>query len=642
MIKKACFLLTLGLLGFGLNLKAQALAEYTRLKEKYPEAKVVCTQHQATISLKMEKGKPRVFYSTKEEFFYLDDNNSGYSKRSIHYSGFYSLVSYNAEIYMPNGKSYQKEVIKDFKINDFVNNNIFHDDSKELSFRFPMIAKGAKTIIETTYEIKDLHMMPKFSVSPYFDYENVSFTIQYPSNFFQIAVDTFRLQYLNFQHQSVQKGNNQTLSWQGSSNKRLEFEGDGPESEYLSAQWHFRIKSYEGSEGTVAVLGNLNDLYRWNCNFLKETFEPAEKFKSLSDSIVNKETDTLKKVAAIFAWVQGNIRYIALEAGYAGLIPAKASEVLQERYGDCKGMSNMLYNLLRSQQIPAYLVWIGSRDLPYKYSELPTPAVDNHMICAVKYQGKFIFLDATSNNLPFGMPSGFTQGKEAMIGLGDCEHYVIETVPVVEPSQNITYDSCYIKLSGRSLSGHGVAKLIGYKRTNFIDRLHERNYNFILKVCRGYLLKGNNRFTIDTVWLENLDDRNKPLYIHYAFKLPEYAIIADKELFLNLNLEKVGTPSKIEKKRNVPIEYNFKQRNEYVVCLELDPSWQITYLPKNTEYQKDFLLYQVNYQLQKNLLVRKETLQESTLMLYPSDFGIYNAMVEAIQKSYTEQIIIKQ
>jgi hypothetical protein len=92
----------------------------------------------------------------------------------------------------------------------------------------------------------------------------------------------------------------------------------------------------------------------------------------------------------------------------------------------------------------------------------------------------------------------------------------------------------------------------------------------------------------------------------------------------------------------VPIEYNFKQRNEYVVCLELDPSWQITYLPKNTEYQKDFLFYQVNYQQQKNLLVRKETLQESTLMLYPSDFGTYNALVEAIQKSYTEQIIIKQ
>jgi hypothetical protein len=484
-------------------------------------------------------------------------------------------------------------------------------------------------------------MMPKFSVSPYFDYEHVFFSINYPNNF-EVAVDTFRLQYVNFKHASVQKGNNKTLTWEGSSSKRLEFEGDGPESEYLSSQWHCRIKSYEGKEGKVAVLGNLDDLYNWNCNFLKETFESADRYKSLSDSIVGKEQDTLKKVAAIFAWVQSNIRYIALEEGYAGLIPAKASVVLQERYGDCKGMSNMLYYLLRSQQIPAHLVWIGSRGLPYKYTELPTPSVDNHMICAVKHHGKFIFLDATSNNLPFGMPSGFTQGKEAMIALEDCEHYVIETVPEVAPEQNFTFDSCYIKLSGRSLSGSGRAMLTGYKRVNFIDRLSERNYNYILKQCRGYLLKGSNRFTIDTVWLENLDDRNKPLYIHYTFKLPEYAVVADKELFLNLNLEKVGLPSKIEKKRNVPIEYQYKRRNEYVVCLELSPEWQLSYLPKNTQYEKDFLQLNIQYQQQKNLLIRREVQQEATLMMYPSEFSIYNTMVETMQKSYAEQLIIIQ
>jgi hypothetical protein len=626
---------------FGLNLNAQAIEDYARLNDKYPNAKVICTEQAAEVNLKIEKGEPKVYYTTREEFFYLDDNNSGYTKRSIHFSGFYALVSYKAILYSPNGKSYKKEEIKDFKVNDFVNNNIFHDDSKELSFRFPLIEKGAKTVIETTYEIKDLHMMPKFSVSPFFDYDHVSFKVNHP-NTFAIAMDTFRLHLINFNSQSVQKGNNTNLSWEGSAAKRLEFEGDGPESEYLSAQLHLRIKSYEGAKGKVNVLGNLDDLYRWNCNFLKETFEPADKYKALSDSIIKQETDTLKKIAAIFAWVQANIRYIALEAGYAGLIPAKASMVLQERYGDCKGMSNMLYNLLRSQQLPAHLVWIGSRALPYKYTELPTPNVDNHMICAVKHQGRFIFLDATSNNLPFGMPSGFIQGKEAMIGLEDCEHYTIEIVPEVDPAQNLTYDSCYIKLKGKGIKGSGRVTLTGYKRVNFIDRMSERNYNFLLKQCRGYLLKGNNRFTIDTVWLEHLEDKNKPLYIHYQFSLPEYAVVADNELFINLNLEKVGSPSKIDAKRNVPLEYNYKRRNEYVVCLEIDPLWQVNYTPKNISWEKESFKYEVEYQKQQNLLIRRELQQESTLMLYPNQFSIYNTMVEAIQKSYAEQTIIKQ
>lgn len=639
--KKAFFLGFISLVSFGLNLKAQALAEYTRLKEKYPNAKVVCTEHGATVQLKMEKGIPKVYYTTREEFFYLDENNGGFVKRSIHFSGFYTLVSYKAILYKPDGKSYKKEEIKEFKVNDFVNDNIFHDDSKQLSFRFSSIDKGAKTYIETTYEIKDLHMMPKFSMSPFFDYEKVSFEVNFPKAF-SIAVDTFRLQFFNHQFTKTEESNSTKMRWAGSSAKRLEYEGDGPASEYLSSQLHLRIKWYEGASGKVSVLSNLDDLYRWNCNFLKETVEPAENYKTLSDSIVGSETDTLKKVAAIFAWVQGNIRYIALEAGYAGLIPAKASVVLQERYGDCKGMSNMLYNLLRSQKISAHLVWIGSRDLPYKYSELPTPNVDNHMICAVKHQGKFIFLDATSNNLPFGMPSGFIQGKEALIGLEDCDHYAIELVPEVEPSKNITYDSCYLKISGKSLTGSGRATLTGYKRVNFIDRMSDRTYNNLLKQCRGYLLKGSNRFTIDTVWLENLEDKNKPLYIHYSFKLPDYGVIADKELFLNLNLERVSNASKIEAKRNVPLEYNYKRRNEYVVCLEIDPSWKLSHLPKNIDWQKDFLTFQVNYQLQNNVLIRKEMQQESTLMLYPSEFATYNSMIELIQKTYSEQTIIKQ
>jgi hypothetical protein len=124
--------------------------------------------------------------------------------------------------------------------------------------------------------------------------------------------------------------------------------------------------------------------------------------------------------------------------------------------------------------------------------------------------------------------------------------------------------------------------------------------------------------------------------------LPEYAVVADNELFINLNLEKVGSPSKIDAKRNVPLEYNYKRRNEYVVCLEIDPLWQVNYIPKNVSWEKESFKYEVQYQKQQNLLVRRELQQESTLMLYPNQFSIYNTMVEAIQKSYAEQTIIKQ
>ncbi len=64
-----------------------------------------------------------------------------------------------------------------------------------------------------------------------------------------------------------------------------------------------------------------------------------------------------------------------------GLIPHPASYVCEKRYGDCKDMANLIVSMLHMAGVNnAYHTWIGTRDLPFKYTEFPTPIVDNHMI----------------------------------------------------------------------------------------------------------------------------------------------------------------------------------------------------------------------------------------------------------------------
>ena len=45
-----------------------------------------------------------------------------------------------------------------------------------------------------------------------------------------------------------------------------------------------------------------------------------------------------------------------------------------------KDNSSILYEMLKAAGIKGELTWIGTRSIPYKYNELPTPSVDNHMI----------------------------------------------------------------------------------------------------------------------------------------------------------------------------------------------------------------------------------------------------------------------
>ena len=81
-----------------------------------------------------------------------------------------------------------------------------------------------------------------------------------------------------------------------------------------------------------------------------------------------------------------NIKYIAFEYALGGFIPREANEVFQKKYGDCKDNSSILFKMLEIAGLQGNLTWIGTRKIPYTYEEVPTRAVDNHMI--LSYENK--------------------------------------------------------------------------------------------------------------------------------------------------------------------------------------------------------------------------------------------------------------
>jgi len=633
------FLLLIGFLCFNQSIKAQELFEYFSFKEMYPDAGVICTQYTCNLEISVKDNKPYIVYETYEEFLYFTDQNSGYQKRSFHVSHLYDLKSYSAELLVPGRIGYLKVPVTDFQVNDFESNHIFYDDSKELNFTFHTIGKGYKTVIKNRYEIKDAHFLPKFSLSPHLDYVNFTFKVKIGKGV-QIGLDSFQTQFLKWKPDTLVKGKYTTYTWKGSSDKFLNYEIDAPNRNYFSPQLHVRVKSYLNGKDTIPIMGNLNDLYKWNCHFVQQTTEVAARFKTMSDSIVGDASTNKEKAARIYEWVQKNIRYIALEYGDDGFIPAKASTVYKERYGDCKGMSNLLFKLLRSQGLEAYLVWIGTRDIPYSYDKLVSNSVSNHMITALKMEGKWLFLDGTASNLPFGMPSPFIQEKQGMIDLGDCNGYVLETVPKASADENYTYDSCFATLDGRTLKGSGIAQFHGFKKMVFADKLNERNYRSIFAQCRNFVMKGNNRFILDTVWLENLDDRNLPLNIHYQFHIPDYALMVDKEYYVNLNLDRPDIPNKIELKRNMPIAYRFAGKDINVLCFEIPQNYKTDSLPSSVTYDKSNFYFENNYQSKGRQIWRRQVYQTNQLVLKPEEFKEHNALVDYMIKNYSNLITL--
>lgn len=619
---------------------AQPDEEFRKLKELYPNNEVVMVSLVKTIDISMKNDDFVIKYDQYEERIYLNDNAKHYDKSSIFMSDIFDLKKYEAYTLSPEPKKYKKYKVDRFTLSDLSQGNIFYDDSKELNYSFPLLTKGAKTVEILKYELKEPYFLPIFSVSPYMPYQNVEFKITVDD---KIELEILELLFSEQEGlilNEEKKSGRTTKTYTFSRSKPVKYERNAPSHLYMSPKILMRIKTFQTKNGSKNLLSTLDDLHEWYCKTISPSMVESDEITMLADTITHGMSDTLEMASAIFNWVQKNIKYIAIEDGERGIVPEKAKEVYFHRYGDCKGMSNLAYHLMRSKGIDARLAWVGTRSLPFKYTEVPTPNVDNHMICALVYKNEVILLDGTHSFLPFGMPSPFIQGKEVLVNGKDCKSYQIEVAKIVPANLNQTLDSCFVQISGRDLVGRGKAIYTGFSAMEVRELLTDRNSKDRLKIFREVLLRGNNKFTLDSFQLEKLDNINEPLVLNYYFKIPDYVIINKNESYINLNLDRTDLPGKFPKTREVAYEKRFSDSESNVVVLELLENQKVTTLPTAASFKKGNLKFENSYSNLNNSIYRKHYFEHDALILETKDFEEWNQAVEEIIKNYNQQLVI--
>lgn len=128
------------------------------------------------------------------------------------------------------------------------------------------------------------------------------------------------------------------------------------------------------------------------------------KAATLSDSSPLKAEANLIRAAAstpkaralaALRLVQDKIRYLALQMGEGGYIPASADETWKRRFADCKGKTAILIALLKELDIEAEPVLINAYGGDVLPNRLPNPRLFNHVFVHATIDGKSYWLDGT-------------------------------------------------------------------------------------------------------------------------------------------------------------------------------------------------------------------------------------------------------
>ena len=550
------------------------------------------------------------------------------------------IMEIEAYSLVPENGKYRKYKVDQFYEKDDLSGVSFNSDGKNLQFYFPKTGKKVVTHLEYETQLKVDYFLPSVFTAMFFPYEHFEVEL-IVDNDIDMQIDPYHINEGDMVY-TVDKGKRTTTHhWVFDEVAAVDYQNDAPDPRWYLPHLIMRIKGYETDEGYTPVLTDLDDLYRLYRTWMDMIdTEDADALRPLVTQIVAGAENDDEKMRRIFNWVQANIKYIAFSDGMRGTVPESAKEVIGCRFGDCKGMSNLMHNMAALEGIDTYHTWIGTRDIPYSYEEVSSPLVDNHMILSYQMGDSLIFLDATDSYLPFGMPSAFIQGKQALVSNGP-DDYSLSDVPVMTGDNNAVSDSIYVTVSGNDLVGRGVRRMRGYSSTdiqhglNRVDADDERDY------IQRIVSIGDDRFALEEFTTEISADKEE-VVIDYSFRIPQYVTSYEDELFLNLNFDKSFGASRIDEGRVVPVDMGYAWETHQVVILDLDDETSISFVPDNQEYLDEHFGYQIKYRQETARMVIDSQSYSNDLILRKEDFNHWNELSEKFKKSVSQNILLKK
>jgi hypothetical protein len=148
---------------------------------------------------------------------------------------------------------------------------------------------------------------------------------------------------------------------------------------------------------------------------LTGTTELPEETKEKMKKLVGDEKDPIKKAEMVYKYMQEKSRYVSIQVGIGGWKPMLANDVDRLGYGDCKALSNYTKALLNAVDVPSYnTLLFGDRNKHNIQSDFVSMQ-GNHMILAIPNGDNYVFVECTSQDIPFGYQANFTDDRDVLV-----------------------------------------------------------------------------------------------------------------------------------------------------------------------------------------------------------------------------------
>lgn len=181
----------------------------------------------------------------------------------------------------------------------------------------------------------------------------------------------------------------------------------------LLAPMEFAINEFHGEMKDWAGLAS------WQYKLNEGRGSLPEDFQHQILAMVKDIENPYEKVSILYDYLQRNYRYVSIQLGIGGWQTMTAREVVENKFGDCKALTNLMKSMLEVAGIPSFYTLVrageGEDDI-----EIELPSIQfNHVILQVPTDKDPIWLECTSNLNPAGYLGTFTRNRHVLVTTRD-------------------------------------------------------------------------------------------------------------------------------------------------------------------------------------------------------------------------------
>jgi len=387
----------------------------------------------------------------------------------------------------------------------------------------------------------------------------------------------------------------------------------------------------EGSTADWKSFGN----WQWRLNEGLDVLPENEKKTILE--LTKGTADKKEIIKILYHYLQDRTRYVNVSLGIGGYKTYPASYVSENKYGDCKALTNYMKAMLSFLNIESYYSLVHAGNQPEELIKNFAAPQFNHVILAVPFSKDTLWLENTNAINPFGYLGTFTQNREVLLVTNEKSRLV--RTPGLKKEQTLSTRKLEYELSVNGKTKLMLKSIIKGKLFERYNALHSDYTNDIKDRFFRENMSFDNYEVVD--WELNKPQRDSAwLAFNATLNLSKVLTPIGNEYYFSLAPASIPSFA-IPANRKLPVELPYSICNEDTLIYKLPEGYELKTKPDSILISTDY----GNYCIKWNTMNDKVYVFKK-MEIFPGSYSLeeypgFYSFIKSMKNIDTKKLVIK-